>query len=53
MTLSNPEHQQDLLHHVLQQWQDVDPQAAQSTLNNASLPAEQIQDLSEIFQEPR
>lgn len=50
LSVSNAEHQIDMLHHVFEQWQEIDLQAAQNALQNAPITAEQRQDLGEIFQ---
>jgi hypothetical protein len=42
--------QTDLLHHVFEQWKDLDPVTAQDTLQNAPLSSDQRQRLSQIFQ---
>ena len=49
LSVGNPDHQTEMLHHVFEQWQDIDPQTAQHTLENAPITHEQREDLQGIF----
>lgn len=49
LSVTNPDHQTDMLHHVFEQWSEVDPHTARATLEAAPISSEQRQDLAEIF----
>ena len=49
LTVSDPEHQADMLHHVFEQWQDMDPSRARATWESAPITSDQREQLSEIF----
>ena len=53
MSVSSPEHQTELLHHVFEVWRETDPRAAQAIFNAALISTEQRQQLGEIFEERR
>lgn len=49
LTVSDPEHQADMLHHVFEQWQDMDPSQARATWESAPITSDQREQLSGIF----
>ncbi len=53
LSASTADHQTEMLHHVFEQWQDVDPAAARTTWEGAPLTAEQREHLTRVFAEPR
>ncbi|MFT4639390.1 MAG: hypothetical protein ACI8T1_002715 [Verrucomicrobiales bacterium] len=52
MSASDVEHQTNMMHHVLAQWNESDPQAAQATFEAATLTGEQRERLNQVFQQP-
>jgi hypothetical protein len=52
MSASDVEHQTNMMHHVLAQWNESDPQAAQATFEAATLTGEQRKRLNQVFQQP-
>jgi hypothetical protein len=50
MTVTEPEHQTDMMHHVFERWRERDPAAARQSFEQTVIAPEQREHLAEIFE---